>query len=60
MLDFIRKHCLGYLENGLRIPLSFSFGYSLGFKELDYPKMLKEADAKMYEDKRGRKGEKAR
>lgn len=60
MLDFIRKHCLGYLEEGLRIPLSFSFGYSLGYQKLDYLEMLKEADAKMYEDKRGRKKGKAR
>lgn len=60
MLDFIRKHCLGYLEDGLRIPLSFSFGYSLGYQKLDYSEMLKEADAKMYEDKRGRKKGKVR
>lgn len=60
MLDFIRKHCLGYLEDGLRIPLGFSFGYSLGYQKLDYLEMLKEADAKMYEDKRGRKKGKAR
>ena len=60
MLDFIRKHCVGNLDEGLRVPLSFSFGYSLSSGELDYQEMLKEADANMYEDKRERKGEEAR
>ncbi len=58
VLDFIRQHCLTYLGECLKVPLSFSFGYSLakGELELDYQEMIKEADERMYENKWERKG----
>lgn len=58
VLDFIRQHCLAYLGEQLRVPLSFSFGYSLAKGELGYQEMLKEADERMYENKRERKAQK--
>lgn len=55
VLDFIRMHCLTYLGERLRVPLRFSFGYSLSKGEMDYQEMLKQADERMYENKRERK-----
>lgn len=43
------------LNDQARAPLQFSFGYSLTGQSADYEKLMKEADAKMYENKRERK-----
>lgn len=57
ILDFIRKHCLTYLGEHLRVPLRFSFGYSISNGEMSYQEMLKIADEQMYENKRKRKSQ---
>ena len=42
------------LKDGLIVNLKFSMGSSLAYGEIDYEKMYREADEKMYEDKRMR------
>ncbi|MCR5088253.1 MAG: GGDEF domain-containing protein, partial [Oscillospiraceae bacterium] len=42
------------LRSGVIVEQQFSIGCSVSEGELDYAAMLKEADARMYEDKRGR------
>lgn len=44
------------LNDQVRVPLRFSFGCSLTGQSADYEKLMKEADEKMYENKRARKG----
>ncbi len=55
MLEFIQKHCLAYLDEELRVKLEFSFGYVMTQGEADYRELLKQADERMYENKRERK-----
>lgn len=55
MLEFIQKHCLAYLDEDLRVKLEFSFGYVMAQGEADYRELLKQADGRMYENKRARK-----
>ncbi len=43
------------LREDVEVPLRFSFGYTLIEGRADYWEMLKEADDKMYKDKRARK-----
>ena len=43
------------LGDGIEAELRFSFGYTLIQGRSDFQNMLKEADEKMYEDKRRRK-----
>lgn len=45
------------LADGCSVPVRFSFGYSLVEKGMDYQTILKEADERMYENKRERKRE---
>ena len=43
------------LNDQVRVPLRFSFGCSLTGQSSDYESLMKEADEKMYENKRKRK-----
>lgn len=43
------------LKDGLMVDLKFSMGSSVAYGAVDYDKMYREADEKMYEDKRRRK-----
>lgn len=43
------------LEDGITVDLKFSMGSSIAHGAVDYDKMYREADEKMYEDKRMRK-----
>lgn len=43
------------LNGQVRVPIRFSFGFSLTGQSADYEKLMKEADEKMYENKRKRK-----
>ena len=43
------------LKDGLTVDLKFSMGSSVAYGAVDYEKMYREADEKMYEDKRTRK-----
>ena len=43
------------LRDGLTVDLRFSMGSSMAYGAVDYDKMYREADEKMYEDKRMRK-----
>lgn len=43
------------LNDEVRVPLQFSFGASLTDRLTDYEKLMKEADERMYENKRERK-----
>lgn len=44
------------ITDQVRVPLRFSFGCSLTGQSTDYEKLMKEADERMYENKRARKG----
>ena len=54
-LKEIQSNSMVRLGNGENVPLRFSFGYVSIQGRRDYLEMLKEADDKMYEDKRARK-----
>lgn len=54
-LEFIQQRSSAYLSEDVSVPLRFSYGISLTKGETDYSALLKEADAKMYENKRERK-----
>lgn len=54
-LYYIQEHSSAYLGKDLRVPLRFSMGYSLATPSSEFQALLKEADTKMYEDKRERK-----
>lgn len=54
-LKYIQNHSSASLDDKLSVPLSFSFGYEIQEKPLNYKEMIKCADEKMYENKRERK-----
>ena len=45
------------LDRGIKVPLRFSFGYCLVNERYDYRELLKEADKRMYRNKKMRKAE---
>ncbi len=50
-LEHIQHSSNAFIHENIKVPLRFSFGYSLAKGKTDYQEMLKEADEKMYEDK---------
>lgn len=54
-LELVQERGEIELGEGVSVPLRFSFGYSLTGVRRDYQNLLKEADEKMYENKRRRK-----
>ena len=54
-LEYIQNNSSAYLTSELKIPLKFSFGVSMTKGETDYESLLKQADEKMYSNKRDRK-----
>lgn len=56
LLADLENHSFADLNEQVRVPLRFSFGCSLTGQSVDYEKLMKEADEKMYENKRARKG----
>ncbi len=56
LLADLENHSFADLNEQVRVPLRFSFGCSLVGQSSDYEKLMKEADEKMYENKRRRKG----
>ncbi|MDE6846435.1 MAG: diguanylate cyclase [Lachnospiraceae bacterium] len=54
-LESIQENSETSLGDDVRVSLRFSFGYSLIGERTDYQNLLKEADEKMYENKRKRK-----
>lgn len=54
-LEYIQNHSTAHLDKNLAVPLRFSFGYCMVTDTNDYRQILKEADQKMYENKRARK-----
>ncbi|MBQ7920080.1 MAG: sensor domain-containing diguanylate cyclase [Lachnospiraceae bacterium] len=54
-LHYMQQHSTAKLDEQLVVPLKFSYGYTLIQGRRDYLDMLKEADDKMYENKRQRK-----
>lgn len=54
-LAYIRDNSTAHLSDELTVPLRFSFGYCYVGKNADFKKLLKEADEKMYKDKKNRK-----
>ena len=54
-LEYIQNHSTAHLDKNLTVPLRFSFGYCMVTDTNDYRQILKEADQKMYENKRARK-----
>lgn len=54
-LEYIQNHSTAHLDDKVNVPLRFSMGYCMANKTLDYKKMLKEADEKMYQNKLERK-----
>ncbi|MBR4084698.1 MAG: GGDEF domain-containing protein [Lachnospiraceae bacterium] len=57
-LKYIQNNSTVHLSNSEDVPLQFSFGYTMFFDRSDYVEMMKEADEKMYADKRMRKNQK--
>ncbi len=55
MLEFIQRHYLACLGDELRVKLEFSFGCVMAKGEADHRELLKQADQRMYENKRERK-----
>ena len=56
LLADLENRSFADLGGQVRVPLRFSYGYSLTGQSADYEKQMKEADEKMYENKRRRKG----
>jgi len=54
-LTYIQDHSTVCLDGNTNIPLSFSFGCSLTRPDTSYQELIREADKKMYENKRERK-----
>ena len=54
-LRYLQENSTAHLSDNLIVPIKFSFGVSLTKKERDYQKLIKDADEKMYENKRSRK-----
>lgn len=54
-LKYIRDNSKAHLSNGRDVTLQFSFGYTIFQNRSDYLEMMKEADEKMYAEKRNRK-----
>lgn len=54
-LETLQESSTAALGENVRVPLRFSMGYSLTREDVDYQSLLKEADEKMYENKRERK-----
>ena len=54
---YLQNHSSTNLGKDLEVPLRFSFGYSLVNGETDYMNLLKEADERMYINKRERRRE---
>lgn len=54
-LETLQEGSTAALGENVRVPLRFSMGYSLTREDVDYQSLLKEADEKMYENKRERK-----
>jgi len=54
-LEFVQDRCTASLNGTVCVRLKFSFGYSLTRPGVPYQELIKEADKKMYENKRERK-----
>ena len=54
-LKTIQNDSLTPLNDKVSVPLRFSFGYCLARENMDYHDMMKEADKRMYQQKRRRK-----
>lgn len=55
LLNDLQNKSFANLNEQVHVPLQFSFGASLSSQPADYEKLIKEADEKMYENKRKRK-----
>ena len=55
LLADLQSHSFANLNDQVRVPLRFSFGYCLTGQSADYQTLMKAADEKMYENKRERK-----
>lgn len=55
LLTDLQNNSFADLNDRVRVPLQFSFGASLTGHSTDYEQLIKEADEKMYENKRKRK-----
>lgn len=55
MLEYVQNNSTAQLEDGMIVPLSFSFGYCLLNEQKDFLGLLKQADERMYDNKRKRK-----
>ena len=54
LLADLQEHSSASLSDQLQVPLRFSFGYCLTGQSTDYETLMKEADERMYENKRER------
>lgn len=55
VLTDLQNHSFATLNGQVQVPLRFSFGYCLTGQSVDYEALMKEADEKMYENKKERK-----
>lgn len=58
-LEGLQNNSRARLKDDLYVPLGFSFGYCLTEGRSDYRALLKEADERMYENKKARKSSRA-
>ncbi len=56
VLEYRQSNCFAALDENINVPLRFSLGYCLVKEDMDYLRLLKEADEKMYQNKLERKG----
>lgn len=54
-LGYIQDNSIAHLSENISVPLRFSYGYVIAKDESDYEKLLKEADERMYQNKKERK-----
>ena len=54
-LGYIQDNSIAHLSEKISVPLRFSYGYVIAKDESDYEKLLKEADERMYQNKKERK-----
>lgn len=55
-LKYLQDNSVVQLDSDLKVPLRFSFGYSIIKGQKNYQHLLRQADERMYASKRERKG----
>lgn len=54
-LEYIQNQSTVHLDDNIKVPVRFSFGYTIAKGNANWQELLKESDEKMYSDKQERK-----